>query len=423
MNKTNIVPSKPEEVFLCRARTLIDELDFTQQKNRMALQDNMGWGTKKLDFVENQYRNMLYLWAKYSDMIIPPSKDIDEFWHNHILDTIKYHKETTQIFGHYLHHIPAFGMDNEHDFHLLMDGYRLTCSLYEKEFGEKLCDIEEVLGRSFIIQKRVGDLIKVENFPSFNTAFGVQASNPKFQNYPELVIPHPSENGKIKTLNNMGYSDTGLEKEYEHFINLLPRDNGPILDIGAGFGIASLLALQRGLEVVANDIDKRHLFVLRQLTPKTLLHKLHLNPSKFPTNLEFEKNSFSSVLMIAVIHFLRPQEIIEGLKKMSYWIKPGGCVHIVSMTPYHHLLKKFRPVYENRIKENKKWPGIIEDPKSFFPEISEHMPHYFNLMDEIILEDLLREANFNVVHTSFFPRNYSSKDFIKITGQLMVSST
>lgn len=52
------------------------------------------------------YKNFLYLQKKYFSYPLVPTKEIDEFWHNHILYTKNYHKDCSHIFGHYLHHQP-----------------------------------------------------------------------------------------------------------------------------------------------------------------------------------------------------------------------------------------------------------------------------------------------------------------------------
>ena len=37
------------------------------------------------------------------------SKDVDEFWHTHILHTMKYTEDCERVFGTYLHHNPDIG--------------------------------------------------------------------------------------------------------------------------------------------------------------------------------------------------------------------------------------------------------------------------------------------------------------------------
>jgi hypothetical protein len=59
------------------------------------------WTDKAFDEAVIYYKNFLWLLRKYHDKYeyIPPSIEIDEIWHHHILDTTKYHKDMDDIFG------------------------------------------------------------------------------------------------------------------------------------------------------------------------------------------------------------------------------------------------------------------------------------------------------------------------------------
>ena len=70
--------------------------------------DGVGWSLDKAELMEVWYRRFLYLVSLYPDKIIVPSKDIDIFWHTHILDTLKYTADCQKLFGKYFHHFPYF---------------------------------------------------------------------------------------------------------------------------------------------------------------------------------------------------------------------------------------------------------------------------------------------------------------------------
>lgn len=135
----NLTTSDLEEVW---AKIL--SLDFTAQKRKMHLKKFLGWSTKKLDIIETQYKRILFLWYKYPNMTLPPSEDVDEFWHYHILDTKKYHKDCELVFGRYVHHYPYFGLVSKEENEELVSFFEDTLKLYEAEFHEELFDIEEV---------------------------------------------------------------------------------------------------------------------------------------------------------------------------------------------------------------------------------------------------------------------------------------
>lgn len=80
------------------------------------------------------YKNFLWLHKKFSKPLVP-TKEIDEFWHNHILYTQRYTKDCLKIFGHYFHHEPESPTDNPE---ALVKLFVETKTLYLEEFNEPL---------------------------------------------------------------------------------------------------------------------------------------------------------------------------------------------------------------------------------------------------------------------------------------------
>ncbi|MFT6632875.1 MAG: hypothetical protein ACJAS4_002843 [Bacteriovoracaceae bacterium] len=113
----------------------INELDLEAIIVGLTLKDEgPGWSIEKADRVAEKYKAYLYLVAKYPDKKIVPSKEVDEFWHAHILDTYKYMVDCDAIFGTYFHHYPYFGMQDEADKKDLDNSFQSTYELYLKEF-------------------------------------------------------------------------------------------------------------------------------------------------------------------------------------------------------------------------------------------------------------------------------------------------
>jgi hypothetical protein len=75
--------------------------------------------------------------AKYQDDAedIMLSKDVDEFWHTHILQTMKYADDCQKVFGTFLHHNPHIGERTPEALEERAKLAEKTRLLYQKEFG------------------------------------------------------------------------------------------------------------------------------------------------------------------------------------------------------------------------------------------------------------------------------------------------
>ena len=94
------------------------------------------WPLNKVELIEIWYRRFLYLVSLYPEKVIVPCKDVDKFWHTHILDTQKYMSDCEGLFGRYFHHFPYFGMRGEKDRLNLEDAFSETEELHLQHFGE-----------------------------------------------------------------------------------------------------------------------------------------------------------------------------------------------------------------------------------------------------------------------------------------------
>ena len=99
-------------------------------------EDGPNWPLNKAETLEVWYRRFLYLSSIYNDKVLVPSKDIDMFWHTHILDTQKYMLDCENLFGRYIHHFPYFGMRGEKDRNHLKKSFYETEELFLLHFSE-----------------------------------------------------------------------------------------------------------------------------------------------------------------------------------------------------------------------------------------------------------------------------------------------
>ena len=117
----------------------IEALDLTPIKSKASRgEDGYGWSPQYADQMELAYKRYLILHAKYPEMTLAPERDIDRFWHMHILDTRKYAADCEATFGHFLHHFPYLGLRGEGDEQVLQAAFEAMQWLYAEEFGEPM---------------------------------------------------------------------------------------------------------------------------------------------------------------------------------------------------------------------------------------------------------------------------------------------
>jgi len=100
--------------------------------------EGLGWSLEYTTKIAIEYKKYLTTCLDNKDLPIVPSKPIDEFWHFHILDTMKYQEDCQNIFGYFLHHFPYFGMRDKEDEENLNEAWESTLLLYERTFNEKV---------------------------------------------------------------------------------------------------------------------------------------------------------------------------------------------------------------------------------------------------------------------------------------------
>lgn len=93
------------------------------------------WRRDDADDCCKRYKNFLFLFKKYPQESLVPTREIDEFWHNHILYTKNYLHDCMNIYGYYLHHEPAVPGENPE---ILVSLYQKTKKYYLQEFNEPL---------------------------------------------------------------------------------------------------------------------------------------------------------------------------------------------------------------------------------------------------------------------------------------------
>ncbi|HXC95172.1 MAG TPA: hypothetical protein VNU92_05695 [Edaphobacter sp.] len=119
-------------------RNLIPE-ELELNSIRDALIEKQGLSLERAEAARTEYVRFLTLLQKRPGFMLVPwsdkegRDDLDQFWHQHILDTAKYAADCNALFGKMIHHNPHVvrGSDNERD------GVEKTQRLYARTFGSK----------------------------------------------------------------------------------------------------------------------------------------------------------------------------------------------------------------------------------------------------------------------------------------------
>lgn len=115
---------------------VVNQLNLDPIKVKLMHQkEGEGWSRPVVDAAELAYKQFLVLNLKYPKSQLVPTKEIDTFWHYHILDTLKYAKDCQSVFGHFLHHFPYFGMRGAEDEENMLAAFSRTKALFQSEFG------------------------------------------------------------------------------------------------------------------------------------------------------------------------------------------------------------------------------------------------------------------------------------------------
>ncbi len=82
-----------------------------------------------------RYRRWLFVKYRHPNARLAPTRDIDLFWHLHMLAPVAYNRDCDGLFGRLLDHDGGFGLGPGEQ-PILQQVFTETAELYEQEFGE-----------------------------------------------------------------------------------------------------------------------------------------------------------------------------------------------------------------------------------------------------------------------------------------------
>lgn len=146
--------------------------------------------------------------------------------------------------------------------------------------------------------------------------------------------PKPNDENRVYTLNKMGAMSLTPGKVDQEYLNTL-RPGQKVMDVGCAYGETVKAAALKGVQVWANDLDERHLQILKEEVENAGYKNLiHYVPGDFTGNITVDENTFDKVLMAHVLHFFDGPKVEQALVKALKILKPGGEIYILVTSPY-----------------------------------------------------------------------------------------
>lgn len=228
----------------------IHALDLEPVKLRaMDAELGEGWTREYADSIELAYKNYLTMLVKYPDNAedIMLSKDVDEFWHTHILQTIKYAEDCQNVFGNFLHHSPHVGERSPADMERRVVLAEKTRDLYQREFGSARHADAAWAGHAITPEHAAfsNATIRAERAAFSNAA--IQAGNAAFSNAAIREQNAAFSNASIREA-NAAFSNAAIRADNAAFSNATIRadnaafSNATIKTENAAFSNAAIRA-------------------------------------------------------------------------------------------------------------------------------------------------------------------------------------
>ncbi len=91
-------------------REAVNKINLTKVREKFLKRKGWWWRLRNgysIYKIEQDYRDFLYLILENPEKtIVPWTQDLDDFWHEHILDTGKYRQDCLDLFGRFIDHNP-----------------------------------------------------------------------------------------------------------------------------------------------------------------------------------------------------------------------------------------------------------------------------------------------------------------------------
>ena len=177
------------------------------------------------------------------------------------------------------------------------------------------------------------------------------------------------------------------------------------LDVGAGVGYNTRRLVDLGAQVVANDQSTEQLAILRGYLGTGLGTGIYLNDGDIFAKA-FPAGSFDGILASHLFHYLRPAELEALVPRFRQWLRPGGRLYLQCWNIEASHFSHFRPIWEDKRKAGRPWPGSIENAHqradgplegAALDTFRENFPDYVHAVELEDLVKLLNQSGFSII--------------------------
>ncbi|ORX85681.1 hypothetical protein BCR32DRAFT_325352 [Anaeromyces robustus] len=215
---------------------------------------------------------------------------------------------------------------------------------------------------------------------------GILASELDLEKVPDVQLPEPAPDGRIRVFSDKGYATVGLMEISQEFVEYASTCPLPVLDVGTAYGETAVAVLKKGGFVIANDVEQDSLnyIVKRKDITDDDRKRLYLKKGFVPFDMDFEPDSLGAIHASRVMHFFTPNEVRAFFAKAKEWLVRDGVIFLITSSPYHWFTPKgFAEEYEKKFKEGVEFPGVITDFSYLEDELK--TGEYNNAMDPKII--------------------------------------
>lgn len=157
----------------------------------------------------------------------------------------------------------------------------------------------------------------------------------------------------VLTTNSYGFMLEFDDPMFAEGLKLIDKSK-PVLDLGVAFGYSTKRLLDQGCTVVTNDLDEQMLKKLCDDIPKEQRNRLIIAAGNI-NDLDFDENSFGSIISLRMLHFLKGVELRDAFDKMYKWLAPGGILVITAVDSCCCFKQEYGVKFKNL--GNIEWPG------------------------------------------------------------------